>query len=376
MNTKRQWLQHLENSVPSTVSGDRLSIYSIALEGWRRGLKLKFYNVNYRQKSIIRYSLLDENKEIKFAYSTGPDVTKEAKKISGSKTLTKEYLEKSGVPVPKGRKFNDNITSDEIINYVSKTLKFPIVLKPSNGKMGRGVIANITDASELEKALITVREDLGYKSVIAEEYIPGEEYRIYVIDGKVIAAMNRIPANVVGNGKNTIKELISMKNKLKREIASVRGRAIKIDEEVIRNIKKYNYTLNSIPKENEEVLLRKNSNISSGGDPVDVTDDLSDSLKDVAIKAVDAIPGLIECGVDLIVDSRNGVGKVIELNTSVGLAGHLFPFQGKARDIPKAIIDYYFPNTSRITDALYFDFTKVTSSLKEGTVSEVILPTL
>lgn len=371
----KEWLGHLENSVPPTVSGDRLSIYAIALEGWRRGLKVNFYDVKYREKSVIRYSVTDGSKEVKFAYSTGPGVTSEAKKIAASKTKTKKYLEDAGVPVPKGERFIRK-TNNQIIEYAVNNLKFPVVLKPTSGKMGRGVIANIRNKEELQDALVYVRERLGFNNVILEEFIPGEEYRIYVLDGKVIAGLNRLPANVIGDGVNTIKKLIKIKNAEREQIPSVRGRPIKIDSEVKRNVKNYGYTMDSVPPEGERLLLRKNSNISSGGDPVDATDILDDKVKDVAVMAAKAVSGLVECGVDLIVDERDGVGRVIELNTSVGLAGHLFPVEGKSRDIPNALIDYYFPDTKRLTKDLYFDFTKVTHLLKTGNVHEVTLPVL
>ncbi len=368
-------MEHLENSTPSTVSGDKLSIYSIALEGWRRGLNLKFFTIKRRQKHLIKYSLSDTEKEITFSYSTGPNVTAEAMNITSSKTKTKEYLNNVGVPVPKGKNYMKH-ANEEIITDVSRSLIFPVVLKPASGKMGKGVIANIKTAEELKTSLLHVREYLGFKGVIVEEYIPGEEYRIYVIDGKIIAAMNRLPANITGDGERSIRKLIIEKNKQRKQIPSVRARPIKIDAEVTRNIEAYEYTIDSIPAIGEKLLLRKNSNISSGGDPVDVTDLLNEQVKDVAVKAAKAVPGLVETGVDLIVDNRDNSGKVIELNTKVGLGGHLFPLEGKARDIPKAIIDYYFPNSKRITTDLYFNYTKVTGLLKNGVLQEVTLPSI
>ncbi|MEZ2457746.1 acylphosphatase [Salinicoccus roseus] len=370
-----EWLEHLKDSIPATISGDRLSIYTIALEAWRRGLKVSFYEFKFRKKVVVRYSISDEVKEVKFAYSTGPAVSNEARRISSSKTKTKEYLESAGVPVPKGQKFIHK-GNEEIIEYAGDNLDFPIVLKPTGGKMGRGVIANIRDKEELKDALIHVREKLGISNVILEEFIPGEEYRIYVLNGEVIGAMNRLPANVVGDGVNSLRKLIRIKNAEREQIPSVRGRSIKIDSEVKRNIKNYGYNLTSVPQKGERILLRKNSNISTGGDPVDATDILDEKVKEAAIKAAEAVPGLVECGVDLIVDERDGTGKVIELNTSVGLAGHLFPLEGKSRDIPSALMDYYFPGTKRITKDLYFDFIKVTEMLKAGNVHEIIMPVL
>ncbi len=312
---------------------------------------------------------------MKFTYSTGSDVTGRAKGISSSKTRTKKYLESEGVPFPKGQKFTSK-SNDEIIEYAENHLDFPIVVKPASGKMGRGVVANIRNKEELKNALEYVRERLGFNEVILEEFIPGEEYRIYVLNGEVLAGLNRMPANVVGDGVNSLRKLIKIKNAEREQIPSVRGRSIKIDSEVKRNIKDYDYTLDSVPQKGEKILLRKNSNLSTGGDPVDATEILDGKVKEVAVKAAKSVPDLVECGVDLIVDERDGIGKVIELNTSVGLGGHLFPLEGKSRDIPSALMDYYFPGTERITTDLYFDFTKVTEMLKSGNVHEIILPVL
>ncbi len=372
-----EWLDHLKDSIPATISGDKLSIYAIALEAWRRGLKVSFYEFKskFRKKIIINYTISDGTREVKFTYSTGSDVTGRAKGISSSKTRTKKYLESEGVPFPKGQKFTSK-SNDEIIEYAENHLDFPIVVKPASGKMGRGVVANIRNKEELKNALEYVRERLGFNEVILEEFIPGEEYRIYVLNGEVLAGLNRMPANVVGDGVNSLRKLIKIKNAEREQIPSVRGRSIKIDSEVKRNIKDYDYTLDSVPQKGEKILLRKNSNLSTGGDPVDATEILDGKVKEVAVKAAKSVPDLVECGVDLIVDERDGIGKVIELNTSVGLGGHLFPLEGKSRDIPSALMDYYFPGTERITTDLYFDFTKVTEMLKSGNVHEIILPVL
>ncbi|WP_271397182.1 acylphosphatase [Salinicoccus roseus] len=372
-----EWLDHLKDSIPATISGDKLSIYAIALEAWRRGLKVSFYEFKskFRKKIIINYTISGGTREVKFTYSTGSDVTGRAKGISSSKTRTKKYLESEGVPFPKGQKFTSK-SNDEIIEYAENHLDFPIVVKPASGKMGRGVVANIRNKEELKNALEYVRERLGFNEVILEEFIPGEEYRIYVLNGEVLAGLNRMPANVVGDGVNSLRKLIKIKNAEREQIPSVRGRSIKIDSEVKRNIKDYDYTLDSVPQKGEKILLRKNSNLSTGGDPVDATEILDGKVKEVAVKAAKSVPDLVECGVDLIVDERDGIGKVIELNTSVGLGGHLFPLEGKSRDIPSALMDYYFPGTERITTDLYFDFTKVTEMLKSGNVHEIILPVL
>lgn len=373
-----EWLPHLEGCIPPEISGDRITPYSVALEGWRRGLALKYYSFKSTSKITVRFSLSDQKNDIKFNVSTGPNITSEAKRICKSKILTKQYLEKANVPVPRGKKFVEPMNEEEIVNYAN-SIGFPVVLKPSNGKMGKGVIPGISNAEELRKSLKQLREDFGYSSVIIEEHVAGEEYRVYVVDGQVIGAINRIPAYIIGDGKSTIRELIREKNKKRAQIPSLRKRPIKIDSEVKKYISKAGYKLNSILNKNEQLFLRRNSNVSSGGEPIDVTDQLPDHIKKIAINASRAIPGLPICGADIMVDKDNNSGAVIELNTTPGIGSHLYPLKGKARDIPKAIIDYYFPETaskdeSMSSSNIYFDYPKIENVLKSGIVNEVAVP--
>src|SRR5690606_10471109 len=210
------YLPHLHKCVPSSVSPDKLSMYTVALEGWRRGLPLKFYTTQFGNRREINYSFEYEGKEYKFAVAKGEDVTQEAMKIAKDKYITKNYLLEKNVSVPQGKKF-DKTTDDEMILNYANQLGYPVVLKPTNANLGEGVIANIQNKGELEQALKQVRNDLGYQNVIVEKHIEGEEVRVYVINGKVIAAMKRIPAYIIGDGKHTIKELIALKNEERRK---------------------------------------------------------------------------------------------------------------------------------------------------------------
>src|SRR5699024_512134 len=137
------------------------------------------------------------------------------------------------------------------------------------------------------------------------------------------------------------------------------------------------YTIDSIPKKGERIFLRSVSNISKGGDPVDITEKLSAEQKNIAIRAAKAIPGLIHCGVDMIINSNDNKGKIIELNTRPGIGLHLFPIEGKATNIPKAILDHYFPE-SKIQDTsdsnIYFDIGSIINTLKERSTVKVEVP--
>src|SRR5699024_4218184 len=120
------------------------------------------------------------------------------------------------------------------------------------------------------------------------------------------------------------------------------------------------YTLDTVPPRGEVIYSSNKGNISLGGDPIDVLNELSDDTKKTAVNALRAIPGLVHGAVDVILDTdENGKEScsVIELNPTAQLGGILFPIKGESRDVPAAIIDYYFPETKDLEierEKLYF----------------------
>lgn len=137
-------------------------------------------------------------------------------------------------------------------------------------------------------------------------------------------------------------------------------------------VSRKNYTLESIPREGERIFLREKSNMAEGGDPLDITEQLTSHVKHIAIEAVNSVPGLIQGGVDVIVDNNNNPRVVLEINEQPGLGGHLFPMEGQARDIPKEIIDFYFPETIGLEKSnLYFNFARVLKPLKDNIINSV-----
>lgn len=370
--TNVNWLPHLVNAVPVRGYGKRLSTFTIALEGWRRGLNLKFYQEdNSENKLRLRYTLSSDTREHSFQSSMGDKVTEEAFEICDNKFLTKKYLLKANVPTPQGKMFGSDDSDSAIIDYAKK-LGFPLVLKPTDANGGKGVFSNLKNEQSLKGSLKHVRNELGYKEVIIEEYVPGDEYRIIVIGDRVVGALNRVPANIIGDGTSTIKELIKEKNKERRKNPHLKSRMIKIDKAVIDLLNLNGYTLDSIPPEGKVIQLRLTSNLSTGGDSVDLTDKLTPELKKIAIEATKAIPGLCMSGIDMIVGNDQSFGTVIEVNTRPGLGGHLFPVDGTPRDLPKLIVDYYFPETKNIErSSLYFDFDAILEPIKNRTAQSV-----
>src|SRR5699024_658111 len=217
--------------------------------------------------------------------TTGDKVSKESLKLTGNKDLAKELFSKHGVPVPAGKRFKKDIQNEEIIFYANK-LGFPLVLKPTNGYQGKGVIANIRDINHLRDSLIHVREVLNYPDVLIEQYIPGEEYRVFVVEDNVVAAINRIPANIVGDGVNTVKELIKIKNKERKKNPRLYSCLINIDYEVKSFVERSGLTFEDVPEEGERIFLSQNYNIYTDGDSVDVLEELSDDIKQIAINSL------------------------------------------------------------------------------------------
>ena len=380
-------LPHLTNEIVRSAKKTKLDAFAVALEGWRRGLTLKWYTKDseHFQDMIVfgvnppgrLFSLSSEERTHYFFRTRGDKVTNEAVIIGSDKDTTKEYLINNGVPSPIGKMFTTESSVDEIVEIVEQTkgLKYPLVVKPVDGSLGMGVVTNIKNQDALRRAIEYVREDLEYEEIIVEKHITGKEYRVYVVGDKPIAAYNRVPANIIGDGEHTIEELIHRKNNERRKNARLHDCLIEIDREILEHIEEAGHKMSDIPERGELIYLRDKSNISIGGDPIDVLDTIAPEILEVAIKALNSIPGLYHGGVDIIYDEKTGIPPVvIELNPTAQIGGPLFPIKGTPRDIPKAIIDYYFPetiNNERADSKVYFDLNTVLEPLTDRTGVEV-----
>ncbi|MDV2583320.1 CapA family protein [Alkalibacillus haloalkaliphilus] len=374
----KHWLDHINSDyIPKMARGDKLSMFVIALEGWRRGLGLEFYETKRKSKKEVTYSLSSERKTVPFAVSKGDEVSGEAVKLAGNKWLTKRELEKKGVDVPKGIVVGNDI-SLETLEATAKKVGYPLVIKPTDSNLGKGVLTNISNFEQLKSNFDNLKNH--FKNFIIEEHIDGDEVRVYVVNNEIIAATKRIPANVIGDGKNSIKQLIQDKNKERDKNPNYGNRQIKVDQELKATLKGQGLSVNSVPKKSERVFLRKKSNISSGGEPVDLTSVLPEKVKKAAYQATENIPGLVQAGIDILYDDKSDRCGIIEINTRPGIGMHMFPEKGSAKDIPKAIIDYYFPETKdkSISDrkSIYYDFDTIMSTITEGQISKVSVPNL
>ncbi len=262
--------------------------------------------------------------------------------ISCDKFLTKQLLDIQNIPVAEGRKvFNiiGLLREAEFIGY-------PVVIKPQYGNKGKGVMLNLKNEKELIKAYTSLLKIT--KDIIIEKYVKGNDYRICVVDYKVVAASLRVVPFVIGDGKSDIKALINILNNdpLRGQDHEKPLTTIKFDKELCNCLYRQNMSLDYIPNKGEKVILRENANLSTGGIAVDCTDDVCDENIDYCIRAAKAL-GLDICGVDICtedisipIDKQNGI--VMEVNAAPGIRMHHFPSQGKKRDVGKAIVDMLY----------------------------------
>ena len=259
--------------------------------------------------------------------------------ISNDKWMTKQFLSRSGIRHAKGTLLKAGDEHDK-----AGLPPFPLVVKPFNTDHGIAVTAGITDGAQLVQALDRAFRHSG--KVIVEEYFPGREYRFLVVDGVVRAVAYRDPANVTGDGEATIRELIDWKNLGRGDDYRYPLLKIKVDEEVERNLEELGLTLSSVPDKGQKVYLRKNSNLSTGGDSIDVTDTIADFYKKVAARAAQAA-NLRLAGIDIIIRDPDAAPSedgyiVVELNAPAMLSMHDFPWSGKNRNVEKYVLDCIF----------------------------------
>ncbi|WP_206881565.1 cyanophycin synthetase [Alicyclobacillus mali (ex Roth et al. 2021)] len=263
--------------------------------------------------------------------------------IASDKALTKHLLEEAGLAVPPG-----GVAADEAeAVFLWRHLGGPAVVKPLDARQGQGVSLRLESEAEVRAAF---REARRYaREVIVEAYVPGENVRALVVDGRAVAASVREPAYVEGDGVHTVRELVDLVNLDPR-----RGEGhekpltkIAIDEIARQVLLRQGMSPESVPQLGERVALRESANLSTGGEARDVTDVLHPSYLRIAERAAEAV-GLDVCGVDLVVPSLTapadaGGWAVIEVNACPGIRMHEHPSSGSPRRAAEAIVESLFP---------------------------------
>jgi cyanophycin synthetase len=265
--------------------------------------------------------------------------------LASDKNMTKKLLDESGIPVPRGVVVRD---VEEAVR-AGRRLGFPLVVKPLDGNHGRGVTIGIEREEQLRFGFEEARAQARTRDVIVEQFFHGNDHRILVVNGKMIAVAERIPAQVVGDGVSTIRQLVAEVNKDPRRgdgHENVMTR-IRIDGLVEEFLGRSGLNADSIPEAEQVVQLRATANLSTGGTAVDRTNEIHPDNAEIARRAA-LVVGLDVCGVDFVCPDigrsiRETGGGVIEVNAAPGLRMHIEPSEGAPRDVARPIIDMLFP---------------------------------
>ncbi len=266
-----------------------------------------------------------------------------AVELASDKEETNKILGSLGLPVPR----QELVQSVEGAQSAARRLGFPVVTKPYNGNHGRGISIRLTSPEEVAEGFAKAREHS--RSVIVETFLEGDDHRLLVVNGELVAATRRTPGHVVGDGVHTIAQLVDEVNTDPRRGVGHEKvlTKLELDAQAEMMMARVEMTAASVPEKDRIVYLRSTANLSTGGTATDVTDIIHPDNRDMAIRAIRAI-GLDVGGVDFlstnIAESYKSIGGgICECNAAPGFRMHVAPSEGKSRDVAGPVIDMLFP---------------------------------
>jgi cyanophycin synthetase len=313
------------------------STAAIVEEARRRGIPVRRLN----SRSLVQLGL---GRNLRRIQATLTDHTSAiGVEIAQDKEDTKLVLSTVGLPVPRG---DSARTVDEAID-LAEELGYPVILKPIDASHGRGISGLLGDRSAVANAW---EEAWRYSNrVIVERYHQGRDHRVLVVNGKVIACAERVPAHVLGDGHSTIMELIEAANRDPRRGIGHRKilTMLPADERTVAFLAERGLSLESVPDAGERVLLRGTANLSTGGTSIDRTDEMHpDNI--TACEMAAGIIGLDIAGIDVLspdisVPFRENDAVILEVNAAPGIRMHTHPSEGKARNVGAPMLDMLYP---------------------------------
>jgi len=273
--------------------------------------------------------------------TVGPHTSCLAADIACDKAMTKYILATAGIPVP----FGFTVETDQEAVEAWQQIGRPVAVKPRDGNQGKGVSLKLNSAEDVAEAF-HFAQVFGGKTIV-EEYIEGRHYRLVVVGGKLVAAAERSPAHVVGDGVSSILGLIAHTNlhPLRGEKHEKPLTRIALDDISLRVLRRQGIDANYVPQQGQLVLLRDSANLSTGGTAWDVTDMVHPEARE-RVERVARLIGLDISGIDVVapdISSPTLEMTVIEVNTAPGIRMHQYPALGQARDVAGAIVELVFP---------------------------------
>jgi D-alanine-D-alanine ligase-like ATP-grasp enzyme len=334
-----------EPQIPESIR--MISTRILAQEALRRGIRVKHIN-DYQQANALLELKYKKHVEY-FQGSKSSQTSLIADSVLRNKPLTKDFLRAKDIIPTEGKLFLCRDLAG-ICEYAAH-IGYPIVVKKYDGTHGDLVFVGVKTFAQVESIL---KNDFRRKKyVLIEKEFKGKEYRFLATRRKVLAVTFREPANIIGDGKRSIGELIAEKNRDPQRGLNYSKPLITIeaDSHVREKLAAQDLDLESVAARGKKIYLRNNSNLSTGGDSIDVTDRVHPELKRIAVRAVASVPALSYAGVDIMVKEdisrnpkRDGYA-VLEMNSSPGIFMHHFPYEGKSRNVAGGILDLLFPET-------------------------------
>jgi cyanophycin synthetase len=313
------------------------STAAIVEEATRRGIPVRRLN----SRSLVQLGL---GKNLRRIQASMSDYTSAiAVEIAQDKDDTRRVLENVGLPVPPG----GVARTLEAAVQIARDMGFPVILKPLDSSQGRGISARLDNEEALALAWPIGLEYS--KQLVVERYVSGRDYRVLVVDGRVVAVAERIPARVVGDGRSSIQELIDAANADPRRGVGHSRTLTRLPDDVRTAdfLATRGLSLYSVPAAGEAVPLRATANLSTGGTAVDRTEDIHpDNI--TACEMAAGVVGLDIAGIDVVspdvsVPFRENGAAIIEVNAAPGLRMHTHPSEGVARNVAAPIIDMLYP---------------------------------
>jgi cyanophycin synthetase len=335
------------------IIDDLLSLYessrlgpstgAIVEEARRRGIPVRRLN-NY---SLVQLGL---GRKLHRIQATLTDRTSAiGVEIAQDKDDTKRVLENIGLPVPKG----DVARTVEGALEVADEINYPVILKPLAANHGRGISGRLDNAEQLRDAWET---SSAYGSrIVVEQFAEGRDHRVLVVNGKVVAAAERVPAHVLGDGKHTVRELIEIGNRdTRRGVGHTKSLTrLPSDGQTERYLATSERTMDTVPAKDEFVALRQTANLSTGGTSIDRTDEMHpDNI--TACEMAAGVVGLDIAGIDVLtadisVPFRENGAVIIEVNAGPGIRMHTHPAEGEPRNVAAPILDMLYPPGTEAT---------------------------
>ncbi len=332
-----------------TYEALELSTQALIAEAERRGISVEVLDAH---DNFIALRRDGRTEYVKQATRTSADTYISAL-LMENKQVTKHVLRAAGLAVPEGRHYHEIGSAQADAPF---WLGRRIVVKPNSTNFGEGVAILGADASREDYAAAVATAFSHDTSILVEEFVEGREFRFLVIGGKTRAVLHRVPANVTGDGRSTIRELVEAKNRHPFRGEGYRKplEKIRLGETEIAFLAAQGLTADSVPATDRTVYLRRNSNISTGGDSIDYTDTMPAVYRRHAERATAAVRANI-CGLDMIIPNQDATGddapySILELNFNPALHIHDYPAIGENRHVGRYVLDAIgFPEAASFT---------------------------